>query len=39
MRCAGTDLSFPEIVTIASWGWPSAWISTIAAMTSRDTSE
>jgi len=32
-------LSLPEISTMPSWGWPSAWISVIAAMMSRDTSE
>jgi hypothetical protein len=38
-RCAGTDLSLPEISTIPSCGWPSAWISIIAAMMSREFSE
>jgi hypothetical protein len=32
-------LSLPEINTIASWGCPSAWISIIAAMMSREINE
>jgi len=38
-RWAGTDLSLPEITTIPSCGCPSAWISTMAAMMSREMSE
>src|SRR5690242_17394488 len=39
ISCAGTDLSLPEIITTASCGCPSVWISIIAAMMSRETSE